>query len=456
MKEGNNKRHDFRFWFFLSISVLILMTGCGKDSQPEQDVSIHYHADDGDFEKDIWVTPDPITEEGEKEKKKEKQIITLATSGSVGSDSIYQRVVNTFNSVNTEYYVEITNYEHGDQLADGRIRINAEIGAGGGPDLLMLDLFPVDQEMLDKGVLVDLTPYLEESGITAENYFPAYARLVYGDRIYAVSPEQSVACYAVKQEVLGTEEVPEFEVFLDRLLAYQKKAAFNNNVQPDYYIMKWFIDGSEDLWGVVDWENRTCDFTLPVFSKILDVVNRYGKDGRNGYEPIMSHYSPNPTSWGIQLEALEESGDVLIGYYFDDGCHPLCNNLNTLAINGNTKNLDGAYAFVSFVMSAKGQNCFGESVQRKYWEKDVEFEVKLINEGKSYVWDGTEMRPAFINEDIIQEVADLYDDARIRPGKAEKIQDIVLDESEAYFSGDKTKEYVIELIQNKVQLYLNE
>lgn len=458
MKGNDYKKHCFPFCFFAYFLMLIVVTGCGADKTQGQEVTIHYHADDGEFDEDAaHAAPVPAVEDSQSAKQKEKQIITLATCGIPGMDSVYQRAVNLFNNESEEYYVELTNYEYGDALGDARVRINVEIGTGGGPDVLMEDLFPIDLEKLDKGALVDLTPYLQESGITPEKYFPAYATITDGDRIYGVSPEGGVTCYAVDQKVLGAEEAPEFEVFVDRLLAYPEKAAFINNFQGEYYILEWFLGGSEDLWGVVDWESRTCDFTMPIFSKILEVVKRYGENGKKGFEPIMSSYSPDPGSWGIHLETMEQSGDVMIGYYFDDGRHPLLNHVAyTLVINANTKNLDGAYAFLSFVLSKKGQNCFPEPVHREYWEEKVQYTVKLINEGKYYVDNGTGNRNAVINEDLIKQVIDMYDDGKSRPRKAEKILDIVQEEAENYFAGIKTKEEVIEIIQNRVRLFLNE
>lgn len=448
MKENNYQKYYFQFLLFICCSVWIVMTGCGVDKKQEQEVTIHYHANDGEFDEDaVNGAKVPVKEDIESAIQKGKQLVTLATCAPRGWDSLYQQVVNLFNNESEEYYVELTNYEFGDEIYDAWVRINAEIGTGGGPDVLMENLFPIDQEKLDKGALVDLTPYLRESGITDENYFPVYASLKDGDRIYGVSPEGGVNCYAVDQKVLGTDEPPELEIFLDRLLAYPEKAAFINSYQNGSHIMKWFLGGSEDLWGVVDWERRTCDFGIPIFSKILEVAKRYSEDGKKGFEPIMTIYSPSPDTWADSLRNMNQSGHVVIGYYFDDGRHPLCDSGYTLVINANTKNLDGAYAFLSFVMSKKGQNYFPDAVHRGSWEENVQYYEDLIGAGKM---------EAVLNEDLKRQMIAIYDDGRCRPRRAEKILDIVLEEAENYFAGIKTKEEVIEIIQNRTQLFLNE
>lgn len=444
MKNSNIKKYCFALCFFICFSVLIMMPGCGMNKDQEE-VTIHYHADDGEFvaETDLVVPK----EDAESAKQKEKQIIILATSAPIGWDSLYQQLVNLFNNESEEYYVELTNYGFGDELQDARLRINAEIGTGGGPDVLMEDLFPIDQEKLDKGTLVDLTPYLRESGITHDKYFPAYASLTEGDRIYGISPSGGVVCFAVDKKVLGNEEPPELEVLLDRLLAYPEKAAFLNVNESATHIMEWFLGGSEDLWGAVDWESRTCDFTTPIFSKILEVAKRYSEDGEKGFEPVMSVFFPDPNSWGQILEEINHSGNVMIGYYFDDGRHSRYTSGYTLVINANTKNLDGAYAFLSFVMTMKGQSYSLEPVHKGVWEEKVQYYMDLIEEGKTQLT---------LNEEMKKQLIDLYDDGRYLPRKSEVILDIVLEETESYFAGTKKKEEVLEVIQNRTQLFLDE
>lgn len=61
-----------------------------------------------------------------------------------------------------------------------------------------------------------------------------------------------------------------------------------------------------------------------------------------------------------------------------------------------------------------------------------------------------------MNEETRQETLDAYTDARYVPRRAEAILDIVYEEAEGYIEGDRSKEDVINVIQNRVQLYLDE
>ena len=229
------------------------------------------------------------------EEKEEKVVITLAaldaSKGDETSRTSIVLLVNQFNRENKKYWVEIETCGTGADLETMRNRMSVEMGAGGGPDLITNDVFPITQEIMDSGVLVDLTPYLEQSGVTKEKYFPAYAGAVSGDRIYGINRGFSVDGCALDPAVLGDRELPkDVEAMADLLLEYPEHGSFFMPTLRGQYILAYFLEGSENLWGMIDWEEKTCDFTRPLFSKFLEVTRRYREDGKRGtilwYTPI--------------------------------------------------------------------------------------------------------------------------------------------------------------------------
>lgn len=64
--------------------------------------------------------------------------------------------------------------------------------------------------------------------------------------------------------------------------------------------------------------------------------------------------------------------------------------------------------------------------------------------------------PFPMNEETLKETTDAYEDARFAPRRAEVILEIVYEEADKYIEGDRSKEEVIDQIQNRVQLYLDE
>lgn len=425
------------------------LAGCtmgGVKEEPEQEVTIQYHADDGEFDGTVFEVE--ATEDAEGAEENGKTILTFVVSGLPGRDSSYQKLVNAFNNESEQYYVELTKYDFGDELVDIRTKLSMEIGSGKGPDIMFEDVFPVNQAVLEKGVLVDLSPYLLASDITEDKYFPSYAAIVSDGKIYGIAPSVSPSRMVIEQKVLESWEVPDIATLTDKLLEYPEKGTFVNEYQDGSRILEYLLGGSETLWGMVDWEARKCDFSGELFSKMLDLAKRYAQDREMGYEPVVD--------WTSEIECLngtmEAMGKVLIDYYFDDGTYPLLKPGEVLMINANTDNLDGAWAFLSFVMSKKGQNLLaGTPSHRELWREKQLFDIQ--HGLRCYLADGTQVEPT---EEDIDELEEVNNRARYYPRKTETILNIIYEEADAYFTGNKSKEEVIEIIQNRVQLLLNE
>ena len=442
----------------ISVLAAVFLLGNPENAPQDdqvQDIEIFYHADEG--EADWSYIPSAENDAGEKSAAEdaEKIVITLAlvVPDTEGAMSLMQEAAYRFNKNNNKYYVELKTCHYGEELGTMRDRLSVEVGAGGGPDLMTDDVFPVTQEIMDSGVLVDLTPYLEASGITPEKYFPAYAAAVSGDRIYGIRPTISVEGFSVAAEVLGDREPPEdVEDLVDMLLEYQGHGSFFTTSFRGRYILRDILSGSEDLWGMIDWEEKTCDFTGPFFSKLLDMAKRYREDGIKGYEPVVYFYfvnDYNPPSYSIPKFC---PGSIPIGYFFDDGPHYeyAKNAAATVMINANTEHLEGAYAFVSYLMSKGGQEAQIEPVNKELWNARYDDYLETLEIMPNH----PDIPP--LNEETRQETLEAYTDARYVPRRAEAILDIVYEEAEGYIEGDRKKEDVINVIQNRAQLYLDE
>ena len=423
--------------------------------QDDSDIEIFYHADEGEANRSFIPSAENDAEEKSKAEDEEKIVITLAlvAADTEGAMSLMEEAAYRFNKNNDKYYVELRTCHYGEELGTMRDRLSVEVGAGGGPDLMTDDVFPMTQEIMDSGILVDLTPYLEASGITSEIYFPAYAAAVSGDRIYGIRPTVSVRGFSVAAEVLGDREPPEdVEALVDLLLEYEGHGSFYSTSFRGRYILRDLLEGSEDLWGMIDWEEKTCDFTGPFFSKLLDMAKRYREDGIKGYEPVVYSYPVQmqiPPSYSIPDFC---PGSVPIGYFFDDGPHYEYskNAAATVMINANTEHLEGAYAFVSYLLSRGGQDAQTEPVNKELWNAKYQDLLDILKN----IPDHPYIPP--LNEETRQETLDAYEDARYASRRAEAILAIVYEEAVDYIEGDKSKEDVINVIQNRAQLYLDE
>ena len=102
---------------------------------------------------------------------------------------------------------------------------------------------------------------------------------------------------------------------------------------------------------------------------------------------------------------------------------------------------------MSYVLSRGGQNNQAEPIQKELWDTAWQNYLQMSEYG---------MMSEPINEETRQETLEAYEDARYTPRRAEAILEIVYEEAEGYIEGDRNKEDVINVIQNRVQLYLDE
>lgn len=209
--------------------------------------------------------------------------------------------VNLFNQGDSNYHVILENCGYGNDLEDFARLTSVQVGAGKGPDILCGDYLLHDyiNGMVEKGALEELSPYMEASGIREEDYFPlVFAAWRQGEKIYSVTPKMTVSYEKMDAEILGSGEAPDLDIetLADALLAWEGSAVYRRGLTSGQ-VLNTFLQGSENLWGMVDWGNGekdspgNCDFDTPLFRKLLEVAGRYGYDDRRILEPEITYSS---------------------------------------------------------------------------------------------------------------------------------------------------------------------
>lgn len=432
------------------LPILFLISGCSgktdiEETQTPEDITIFYEADSGAFKKD--TSSDYSKTDTMSPPPNGKTIISLVCGGA--ETRTITGLINSFNKENDIYYVEMVQHPYDMDFSGKQERLKVDVATGKGPDIMTTDIFPVTEEIISKEYLVDLSPLMEKSGITDERYFPAYRCLTDGDKIYGLCPSMDVIGMSIDGNILPNKQIPDLETLVDILLAYPEPAIFLNDSQEGIHIMDYFLCGSKNLWGMIDWENKSCDFSTELFSKILEVSKKYADNRNKGYSPII-----RSTFCYIGLypgrEALEKEGRVILDYYFDDGNYPKYNaSVETLVINANTNNLEGAWAFLSYAMNKTGQSYYALPTHKDLFTEMNLNLLKDIEDGKAYPM-------VDFTEAVMQDAVQVFSTGKYCPQYTEEIMDIIHEESGAYFSGDKNKEGVINIIQNRVTLLLEE
>lgn len=367
-----------------------------------------------------------------------------------------------FNQKNPEYYIVLEEWEQGTDMQEFCERTDMELAVGKGADIIFSSSVNDAYSLMKKGAFEDLRPFMEKSGIKEADYFPfAFAGWQDGGRVYGVNVTAEVEGVWFDRKVTGSDAGPEhIEALADSMLAYDGKAVFREGWEADR-VLEYFLQGSENLWGMLDWERRTCDFDTELFAKLLKAAGRYGDSETNSYPAISGDRNFMSFTWIDSAEKLDSAGRVSVGYLFDDGSHELSRG-TFLAVNAGSGRKEGAWEFISFLLgeevqktiSAKDNYSFYFPVHREVFETLKEEAIadsgRPHEEGKWIVTYGKVTRAQ------AEDLTAALEGARQLPMRTAPILKIIAEEARFYFAGTKGIEEVCEMIENRVQLFLNE
>ncbi len=411
---------------------------------------------------------------------KGREILTLRGT-SFAYNKWLKECVSLFNRENDEWYVVLEECgPYVDNMGDYAMRTSVEIASGKGPDILYGDVLQdYAAGVFQKGGFADLSSYLERSGMKEEDFFPwAFSRYRDGEKIYSFTPRTSFLLQGhggilMDAAVLGKEGEPDIETLIDSLLAGKEDEFFMKSADSDD-LLDLFLEGSESLWGMVDWETGTCSFDEALFHKIMEAAKRFGDNVKRGGKTLAealaaaqlaeeSDEQPLAEQEGYNLyryldqELLREQGKVQVGILFDDGCHAYAEDSDTVMINANSDKKEGAWEFIRFLLE-EGQPTEYDSeypAERKTFDAMMRKELnerRYVNNYEQYQSSGF----YYLTEGRIQGIREVLDGARFLPLRTQPILDIIHEEAQEYFSGVKTMEEVCAIIDNKVQVYLDE
>lgn len=400
----------------------------------------------------------------DKIKMQKTEKIPIVVRGGYWVDYIFREQVSQFNMENSTYQVIVEDCTDPEALEDFGRLTSVQMNAGKGPDILYGDDLMEDYiaGMLEKGALEDLKPYMERDGVREEDYFPlTFSAWRQGERIYGINYRGGASQTTIKEEVLGSRETPDMETLIDALLAREGECLYMSEWASGQVLKNW-MRGTESLFGMVDWEQGSCDFNTPLFHKMLEAAARYGDNGRknaelavaagNGYSNVLYF------SGSAELEA---QGRVISGTQFDDGCYASFNVMEILAVNVNSSHKEGAWEFIRFLLSDEIQGAKKDAytipVSYHAFEEWLPWCIAEMTQIK-YV-NGVPHLPVFeeeVSKERQAEYRQMLEEARPLPIRTKFILEVILDEAQDYFDGYKSTDEVIQVINNRVQLYLDE
>ena len=414
----------------------------------------------------------------------EKQIITLGTANL--SMDLRQSVIQ-FNKISDKYRVEVVNYgedsesqssETGEEA--GTIRLKNEIVAGNIPDLINIT-DGSEEFYATKGLLEDLNPYVDgERGLNRAEYFEnILSAMEDNGKLYVLAPD-----FTIETIVGKTGDVGEGNNWtMDEMMSLAGSRGegveiFDHETKQKaleyclHYNMEQFFDLSEGR----------CEFDNEEFRKVLEFANMFPESNEytdtdpsqplsisEGRVLLCEANLCNTRSYQMYHNMYGE--DIsLIGYptKYECGSAVSCGDIG-LSISVKSENKEGAWEFIRFLMSEEYQknNTTWFPMMKSAFEKKMEAEMEKQYgtdengekvEVSTYMvgWQDYEMELYAATEEEVSAIRELIGKIDHTVQKDEQIYNIVTEEAAAYFGGQKSVDEVVDVIQNRANIYMNE
>lgn len=392
-----------------------------------------------------------------------KTILTYKTSGVSGE---IKELIVQFNKENPDYYIVIEERQASEDRDTFLEKVEIEIAAGHGPDIFDNSSVENPYALVEKGAVAELSSYIEASGIDREDYFPAaFQGFQIEEGVYGIGIGMNIRSWCADGSIFSGEETFAFSHMMDILDKQEADKVFRNGRDSVSLVYDW-LQSSADLYGMVDWETGSCDFSGDNFRRVLELAERYGDGEGKGAGGYICNWV-DILNYGFYAgydNGIKNSGRVLTGVCGDEaGVHSL--GVHTIAVNAASDNKEGAWQFLCFLLQEEVQEKLGRDAAWFWFPTNRQ---AFSNAGsywcEQYV--GVRMTPAedpeweleaeWFTEAQLADLENLFDRAVFFPWKTREILAIIDEEAAFYFAGSKGMEETIDVIENRVQLYLDE
>lgn len=392
----------------------------------------------------------------------QRMVITLMTNNE--SDWLLSDRVYEFNALNEEYRVVLYNPTAGLTGEDAQTRRQLLLTSSNPPDLVDLQGLERWEAYAGNGMFEDLSSYLQNSEVLEESdYLPNILEggKIGGRQIFIPYSFLFSTLYG-QEKYVGGESGWTLQELLDK--HHQHEGISIVNYEPETALRFLFRYSMEEF---IDYSQRECSFEEPLFYDLLQCAAKawftewiFSKDAisitifnnnvveERGLVEETSIF--NIDSYLANTYTVPDSGIKLVlkGYPSKDG--KMCAKASFLpntcfAICSNSDNKEGAWQFIEYFQSCE-DDFYAGFPARKEWL------LKSLQTVKQKEYMGVELGEP--TEEDVEKLLSIIDSLEFTSHQDEVIMQVITEEAQAYFAGQKSEEEVAQVIQRRVQLYL--
>ncbi len=402
-----------------------------------------------------------------------RQVITLSSFLATPQDEIVKAVA-AFNQSNAEYYVQIHTATSGTSVADYWDREMLELMNGGGPDLFTKSSQINFMTYLEKGILEDLAPYIDrdiDKDAYWENSLYAYAK---DGKVYAIEPSFQLSFYMGDNELFEGRTNWNLQEAIKLMEAHPEYKFLNNDYPPETVLRELLCFSSMDY----------SDFEA--VRSTLEFAKTYGNPLATGIRIMgpateASLISPENISSLLgfaDCDAVYGSKCIPIGYINEQHSGVLHSSI-AWSINSNSKQKEGAWAFLRFLLSEEYQRReerYNFSPLKVILEEQLEYysEPRTITMydpnidsnftvpvkhtlPRAFCIPGCVKEIDCMSEEQLQTVVNLIEASHTNAFDWNvTLINIITEESGAYFNDQRSLDDVMTNIQSRIGLYMEE
>ena len=404
------------------------------------------------------------------------------TYGAMWVDYNVKKNIISFNKTNDKYRIVVKEYGS-DDYQTGLTQFNADLTTGKCPDIIDLSSINYSQ-YANMGILEDLYPYMEKSGLKKEDYIENVLHAFEVDgKLFGITPQFYVMTAMAKASNVGNVDGWTLSEMLDFVEKQNPENvfAYGNRSQIFYYCIYNNID------EFIDWETGKCSFDGEDFIRTLEFAAKFPEEPNyDDEEGISAKLRSNKIllmQGGVSsvqeyqmMNGLFGEPIAYVGFPNNERKGNLIQTTGgCMGISSKSKNKEGAWEFVKGILSQEYQDSliqenggWGFPVKKSSLEKQFDLDMtqefyedesgNQIEQPKTtWGFDDFEMEIYAATREEVEAVRELLMSAQKLSGNVnEQMMNIITEETEAFFSGQKSAADTAGVIQNRIQIYVNE
>ena len=416
------------------------------------------------------------------------------------------KMVSSFNRQNTEYRIEVTdysqynNYSSGDpeDWNAGLTRLQTELIAGNVPDILDISLLPVSR-LEEKGLLVDLLPYIDADPELSLSQLNTHVLKAFeqNGKLFQTVGNFYVLTTAGLSEYVGEKmgwTMADFNKAMQRLQAEHPESTVFDiyTTRDDALTFLLYLE----MENYVDWSTGNCYFDTDGFRELLSFVRSFptafdwdadvtakdlDQDARLAYGLQLMKQCNFVTFEDVQKNTLGLGGApcTFVGYPTEHGVGSMFAQIgNSFAISSGCADKEAAWQFIREFFLPSYQNQFKgnvfptnlqvyEEMKREamtaQYERNPDGSYVLDDEGQRIEADrgtvevgGMSVKLGVVTQaecDLIEQIIGATEHVLSTDSS---LKDIIVSGAAGFFSDQRSVEEVVQQIQSRANLYVNE